>query len=75
MMKRLSPKLMVEIVSHPRRIDVWRGVAGHTEWIGQWLLQPNGTLGPINGVGPLRKLQNDERALIDAYLVREAKMS
>lgn len=71
MMKRLSRNLSVEMQSNPRRIDVWRGV----EWIGQWLLTPGGMLGPINGVGPLRKLQDDERALIDAYLVREAKMS
>jgi len=69
--KRLSPKLVVEIQSNPRRIDVWRGV----EWIGQWLLTPAGMLGPINGVGPLRQLQEDELALINAHLVREAKMS
>lgn len=75
MMKRLSTKLMVEILSNPRRIDVWRGGVGHTEWIGQWLLKFDGTLGPINGVGPLRRLQDEELALIDAYLVREAKMS
>jgi hypothetical protein len=71
MAKKLSRNLTVEIQSDPRRIDVWRGV----EWIGQWLLKPDGTLGPINGVGPLRRLDMEEKALIDAYLVKEARMS
>jgi hypothetical protein len=62
----LSPLLCIEVKTNPSRMDVWRGV----EWVGQWLLCPDGSLGPVNGVAPLRPLRDEELKLIRSHLAK-----